>query len=68
MIAEKRSIKGIARTANGSIKGSSVGPNFSAEIAFGSICPVSVIADAASKSPKNIDPESPIKIFAGCAL
>ena len=67
-IAENRSIKGIARTAKGSASGRSVGPNFSAEIALGSICPVNVIAEAASNNPRNIEPESPIKILAGWAL
>ena len=64
-MAENKSINGIARTANGSANGKSVGPSFSAEIALGSIWPVNVIADAAYNSPNNIDPESPIKIRAG---
>ena len=67
-IARTKSASGIARTANGSNKGNNVGPSFSAEIALGSIWPVNVMEAAASNKPKNIEPESPIKIFAGCAL
>ena len=37
-------------------------------MALGSIWPVSVMADAASNKPRNIDPESPINILAGWAL
>ena len=67
-IAKVKSASGIARTANGSKSGSNAGPNFSSLIAFGSTCPVKVIADAASISPKNIDPESPINMRAGWEL
>lgn len=34
----------------------------------GSTCPVIEIAEAASTSPISIDPESPMKIRAGCML
>jgi hypothetical protein len=67
-MASPKSANGIARTAKGKSSGKVAGPSFSAEIALGSTWPVKVIADAANISPKNIEPESPIKMVAGCEL
>ena len=65
IIAEIKSINGIAKTPNGSSIGSKVGASCCAEIAFESIWPVKVMAATPSNKPKTIDPESPIKILAG---
>ena len=65
MIAVAKSNSGTANTAKGSKSGKAAGPMFSEKTAFASICPIKVIADAASTKPKYIEPESPMKIRAG---
>ena len=68
LTASTKSKNGIARTANGSKSGKSVGPSFSAEIALGSTWPVKVIAETDSNRPSSIEPLSPMNIFAGLKL
>ena len=58
----------MAKTANGKNSGRRVGPSFASDIAFGSIWPVKVIAEDAKTKPSNIEPESPMKMRAGCQL
>ena len=67
-IAIAKSSNGIARIVNGKSSGSSAEPPFSSVITEASTWPVKVIADALIRRPKNIAPESPIKICAGWKL
>ena len=63
-----KSSNGIPKIVKGSKSGKSADRDAESEIAFTSIWPVSVIAEAARSSPRNIAPESPINIRAGWKL
>ena len=60
-----KSISGMAKIVNGSNSGKRAELDPRSVIALASIWPVKVIAAAESNSPRNIAPESPIKIRAG---
>src|SRR5690625_5352189 len=63
-----KSARGTSRTAIGTRIGTKAGKSSARETTFGFTWPVTVTVDAASVSPKNMAPESPMKMRAGWKL
>ena len=62
------SMSGTATTMSGSTIGMKAGMRSRSDTTSGSIWPVTMIAAAAIVRPSTMDPESPIKMRAGCML